>query len=90
MEGIERGYYFSITPAVKYSPLVKKTVNLVEVDHLLLESDGPVKYSGQTGTPSMIKEVLNEIAKIKKMPQGDLEVQIYDNTKKVFPKIFTP
>jgi len=90
MEGIERGYYFSITPAVKYSPPVKKTVNLVEADHLLLESDGPVKYFGQIGTPSMIREVLNEIAKIKKMPQGDLEVQIYDNTKNVFPKIFIP
>ena len=88
MEGIERGYYFSITPAVKYSPPVKKTVNLVEVDHLLLESDGPVKYSGQIGRPSMIKEVLNEIAKIKNVPPEKLEVQIYNNTKKVFPKIF--
>ena len=88
IEGIERGYYFSITPAVKYSPPVKKTVNLVEVDHLLLESDGPVKYSGQIGRPSMIKEVLNEIAKIKNVPPEKLEVQIYNNTKKVFPKIF--
>ena len=88
MEGIERGYYFSITPAVKYSPPVKKTVNLVEVDHLLLESDGPVKYSGQIGRPSMIIEVLNEIAKIKNVPLEKLEVQIYNNTKKVFPKIF--
>ena len=89
MEGIDRGYYFSITPAVKYSPPVKKTVNLVEVDHLLLESDGPVKYSGQIGIPSMIREVLVEISKIKKTPQEDLEIQIYNNTKKVFPKIFT-
>ena len=88
MEGIERGYYYSITPAVKYSPPVKKAVNSVEVDHLLLESDGPVKYSGQTGTPSMIKDVLIEISKIKNVPYEDLELQIYNNTKKVFPKIF--
>jgi TatD DNase family protein len=88
-EGIERGYYFSITPAVNYSPPVKKTVNLVEIDHLLLESDGPVKYSGQTGTPSMIRAVLNEISKIKNIPTEDLELQIYNNTEKIFPKIFS-
>lgn len=88
MEGIKRGYYFSITPAVKYSPPVRRTINLVELDHLLLESDGPVKYSGQVGTPSMIKEVLDEVAEIKQAPVDDLETQIYENTKKVFPKIF--
>ena len=88
LEGIKRGYYFSITPAVKYSPPVKITTNLVNLDHLLLESDGPVKYSGQVGTPSMIKEVLNEVAKIKQVPVDDVESQIYRNTKKVFPKIF--
>ena len=88
MEGIKRGYYFSITPAVKYSPPVRRTIDLVELDHLLLESDGPVKYSGQVGTPSMIKEVLHEVAKIKQVPLDDLETQIYTNTKKIFPKIF--
>ncbi|TFG24193.1 MAG: TatD family deoxyribonuclease [Promethearchaeota archaeon] len=88
MEGIKRGYYFSITPAVKYSPLVRKTTNLVELDQLLFESDGPVKYSGQVGTPSMIKDVLKEVAKIKQIPIDDLEAKIYNNTKNIFPKIF--
>ena len=88
MEGIQRGYYFSITPALKYSPPVRRTTNLVDLDHLLLESDGPVKYSGQVGTPSMIKEVLNEVAKIKQVSVDEAESQIYRNTKKVFPKIF--
>ena len=40
--GIDRGYFFSITPALKYSTAVKKTVLSVDIDHLLLESDGPV------------------------------------------------
>jgi len=86
--GIDRGYYFSITPAVKYSPAVKKTVSFVEIDHLLLESDGPVKFSGKIGTPSMIKEVLNEISIIKKMNTQDIEEKILTNTKDVFPRIF--
>jgi TatD DNase family protein len=86
--GIDRGYYFSITPALRYSPAVKKTVTKVDNEYLLLESDGPVKYSGRTGTPAMIREVINTISKIKEVPIGELESQIFENTKHVFPKIF--
>jgi TatD DNase family protein len=86
--GIDRGYYFSITPALSYSPAVKKTATLVDVEHLLLESDGPVKYSGKIGTPSMIRDVLISISQLKNIPFGNLETQIYENTKTVFPRIF--
>ncbi|MHA1317821.1 MAG: TatD family hydrolase, partial [Candidatus Heimdallarchaeaceae archaeon] len=85
--GIERGYYFSITPAITYSPAVKKTVMEVDIYHLLLESDGPVRYSGKIGTPSMIKDVLKLIAEYKSIPLESLENQIFKNTIKVFPKI---
>jgi TatD DNase family protein len=87
-EGIERGYYFSITPAIRYSPMVKKVVESVDKNHLLLESDGPVRYSGKIGTPAMTREVLNLISKIKEIPLNDLESQIEQNTRKIFPKIF--
>jgi TatD DNase family protein len=86
--GIDRGYYFSITPAISYSPAVKKTVLSVDIEHLLLESDGPVRYSGKIGTPAMITNVLNTISKLKKIDLKELEHQIESNTKKVFPKIF--
>ena len=86
--GMDRGYYFSITPAIDYSRAVKKTVLQVDKDHLLLESDGPIKYSGITGTPSMIRNVLNTISSIKKVEPKDLELQIEENTKRIFPKIF--
>jgi len=86
--GIDRGYYFSITPAINYSPPVKKVVQSVDIEHLLLESDGPVKYSGQIGTPAMIRNVLDTISKLKDINSEALEKQIEDNTRKVFPKIF--
>lgn len=86
--GIERGYFFSITPAISYSPAVKKTVSIVDLNHLLLESDGPVKYSGRLGTPAMIREVLNTISKLRDIPVKELENQIYENTKEIFPKMF--
>lgn len=87
-EGIDRGYFFSITPALSYSPPVRKTVLNVDKEHLLLESDGPVKFSGNVGTSAMIRDVLNDISKLKEIPVIELENQILDNTKKIFPKIF--
>jgi len=87
-EGIDRGYYFSITPAIKYSPAVKKVVLNVDKEHLLLESDGPVEYSGKIGTPAMTREVLNLISKFKEIPADELERQIEKNTQNIFPKIF--
>jgi len=87
-EGIDRGYYFSITPAIKYSTAVRNVALNVDNQHLLLESDGPVKYSGETGTPSMVSEVLRTISEIKNTKLNELEKQIEENTKNIFPKIF--
>ncbi len=86
--GIDRGYYFSITPAISYSPAVKNVAKIIDKDHLLLESDGPVEYSGQIGTPAMIRSVLNTISKLKNISSDELEQQIEENTRLVFPKIF--
>ena len=86
--GMDRGYYFSITPAISYSPVVKKVVLNVDKEHLLLESDGPVKYSGKIGVPAMVKNVLNSISKLKEINSDELEKQIEENTRKIFPRIF--
>ena len=86
--GIDRGYYFSITPAISYSPAVKKVALNVDKEHLLLESDGPVKYSGKTGVPAMVKNVLNSISMLKEVNSDELEKQIELNTRKIFPKMF--
>ncbi len=86
--GMDRGYYFSITPAVSYSPVVKKVVLKVDKEHLLLESDGPVKYSGKIGVPAMVKNVLNSISMLKEINSNELEEQIEENTRKFFPRIF--
>jgi len=86
--GLDRGYFFSITPAIQYSPPLKKTVELCEPSNLLLESDGPVEYQNQVGAPSMVPSVLKRVSKIKNIPEVDLQRQILKNTKKAFPKIF--
>ncbi|MFX0072784.1 MAG: TatD family hydrolase [Candidatus Hermodarchaeota archaeon] len=87
-EGIDRGYYFSITPAIKYSPAIKKVVLEVGLDHLLTESDGPVEYSGEIGTPAMVNDVIVQISTLKNIPRDELESQILENTRTIFPRIF--
>ncbi len=86
--GMDRGYYFSITPAISYSPVVKKVALNVDKEHLLLESDGPVKYSGKVSAPAIVKNVLNSISMLKEINSDELEKQIEENTRKIFPKIF--
>lgn len=86
--GIDRGYYFSVSPAINNSTAVKKTVLMVDKKRLLLESDGPVKYSGKIGAPVMIRDVLRRISRLKEIPIEELEQQIFENTKKIFPRIF--
>ena len=86
--GMDRGYYFSITPAISYSPVVKKVAFNIDKEHLLLESDGPVKYSGEVGVPAMVKNVLKSISKLKEINSDELEKQIEENTRKIFPRIF--
>ena len=86
--GIDRGYYFSITPAIRYSPVVKKVALNVDKDHILLESDGPVKYSGEVGVPASVKNILNSISKLREINSDELEKQIEENTRRIFPKIF--
>ena len=88
--------YDQIYPALGIHPeevrlnknIEKKVVLNVDKEHLLLESDGPVEYSGKIGTPAMTREVLNLISKFKEIPADELELQIEKNTQSIFPKIF--
>ena len=83
-EGIKRGYYFSVTPAVLYSEKMRRVVELVPLDHLLTESDGPVTYKGQTsftGEPALMETVVREIAQIKQQPPTEIEPILYKNAQ---------
>ena len=87
-QGTERGYYFSITPAIEYSPAVKKVAITVDTDHLLLESDGPVEYRGKMATPASINKVLTILSQLRGNEKDELEGKILKNTKTLFPRVF--
>ncbi len=84
--GINRGYYFSVTPAVTYSKTMQNVVELVPLDHLLSESDGPVKYKGPSpviGEPSLMKDVVRNIAELKQLEILEVEQVLYKTAYKI-------
>jgi len=83
-EGIRRGYFFSITPAISYSAKVRRVVKQVELDHILSESDGPVKYRGVEGEPANCKLVIEKIAEIKNLSVSTVEDSLFENAKQLF------
>ncbi len=88
-EGVNRGYYFSVTPEVFYSKRMKRLVELVPIEQLLSESDGPVKYKKPqkfVGEPALMGKVINEIATIKNQDSGEVERLIYKTATDIFLK----
>jgi len=86
-EGISRGYYFSITPEVIYGDRMQRLVNLVPINHLLSESDGPVKYKGDRpfiGEPALMKDVIQEIAHIKQQEIEEVEQILFNTAQNIF------
>ncbi len=86
-EGINRGYYFSITPAISYSKKMRDVVELVPLEQLLSESDGPVKYKGKSpfiGEPALMQNVITEIARIKQHDRADVEHLLYKTAERIF------
>ena len=73
------GSYFTVNPAFLRSKKHKKVLELVDKSYLLTESDGPVKFKGEPGTPALIPMLCEEIAKEIKMPIEELNTILQTN-----------
>jgi len=85
-EMIEEGYYFSISPEIKFSDHIKKIVKEIPLDQILTETDnpgGPRGYMGEKGMPILIKDVVGEIAKVK----GKSFIQIEEIVQETFARL---
>jgi len=81
---LEAGYYFSITPAVLFQAKLRKVVELVPLDRLMLESDAPVRYKKLQGTPSVVSFVATEIARIKQVSEEQVARMTTQTAKQFF------
>ena len=85
-EGINRGYYFSVTPAVSYAKTMQTVAEMVPLRQLLSESDGPVKFKGPSpciGEPALMEKVVKEIAHLKGQNFQETAQILYQNAKKL-------
>jgi TatD DNase family protein len=80
---VDRGYYITEGPPSVFSRRIREIVRRVPLENLLTETDGPVRYwgpfSGKMTTPSLIPMVVEAVAELKGMKEGDVADQILQN-----------
>jgi len=81
---LDAGYYFSVTPAISFQKQLRKVVELVPLDRLMLESDGPVRYKKLQGKPSVVPLVATEIAQIKQISEEKVGKTTTQTAKQFF------
>ncbi|MBN2567439.1 TatD family hydrolase [Candidatus Woesearchaeota archaeon] len=83
---IKEGYYFSVGPEIMFSDHSKKIVKSIPLKRILTETDnpgGPESIMGKKGMPILIKNVVVEIAQIKKKTSRQIEKVVEDNFKRL-------
>lgn len=85
---VERGDYISEGPPVCYSGTIQEIVRQVPLEHLLTETDGPVRYYGPLKdtptTPALISQTVKAISQVKKIDQLYAAKQILNNFSEFF------
>ncbi|MBN1328427.1 MAG: TatD family hydrolase [Candidatus Heimdallarchaeota archaeon] len=73
------GCYFTINPAFLRSKNHRKVLEIININHLLTESDGPVKFQNEIGSPALMCFLYEKIAEIKNLSLIDLTAIISSN-----------
>jgi TatD DNase family protein len=85
---VEAGYLVSVGPEVVYRERDRELVAMVDLESLVVESDGPWPYRGEfDGMPSgpwLAGRVAEEVAKIKRLPVDDVMFQLSSNACRLF------
>jgi len=82
----ELGFYFSIPPAIVNIPQFQEIVKMVDVNHLLTETDAPFlgPYKDKPNEPAFVVETIKKIAEIKGMDEEEVQNNIWMNYQKLF------
>ncbi|AIT09630.1 DNAase [Candidatus Francisella endociliophora] len=84
---LDLGGYFSIGVEVLFSNHIKNITAQIPLDKILIETDNPSAYSwllgkeANTGMPSLLYKVVDEIRKIKKVPKNIFLEQLEKNQR---------
>jgi len=83
-EGIKRNYFFSVGPAVVYNEDYLAKVISIPLELLLLETDSPVEFNGETAKPFWVKKVGEKLAEEKQTDLKEIEEQTTKNAEEFF------
>jgi TatD DNase family protein len=88
-KAIDKGYYITEGPPVTYSAGIREVIEKTPLTNIMTETDGPVTYwkkpyCGQLTKPSYIRNIVDAIAEIKKLPVEEASEQIAKNFEAFF------
>jgi TatD DNase family protein len=85
---IQRGYRISITPDCMYEEEIKEIVAFYPLELMMVETDGPWQFEGpyreKSTHPYMIKDVIAQIARIKKIEREVVIDTVTRNTEEFY------
>lgn len=65
---VAAGYYVSATPALAYSRFHQAAMKKAPLEKIMVETDSPVAYQGETSEPAHLLRTLAALSRIKKVP----------------------
>jgi len=90
---LERGFYFSASGILtfKNAESIRETFAKIPINRIVIETDSPycapVPHRGKVCEPAFVIETARVLAQIKNLQIDELENILFENTKKLYPKI---
>lgn len=90
---LDRGFYFSASGILtfKNAESICETFSKIPNDRIVIETDSPycapVPYRGKICEPAFVIETARVLAQIKNLQIDELEQILFENTKRLYPKI---
>lgn len=81
---LDRGYFISATPAAAYSEKHRRAIARAPLGRLLLETDSPVSYQGESAEPAHVFKTLEAVARIKGMKNEEVAEVTTTNALRFF------
>ncbi len=78
------GYCISATPALAHSPKHREAVAAAPLKQILIETDSPVAYQGETSSPAQVLRALTELSKIKGIEIEEAALKTTQNARDFF------
>jgi TatD DNase family protein len=85
---LDLGYTLSFTGVITFARQYEELIEFAPLDMIQAETDSPfvapMPYRGKRNEPTYVSEIIDKIARIKKLPLEDVEKALLTNARRVF------